>query len=195
MSSRSKILDAVLANQPPLSEIGDPPVLKKMNNINAVEQFCLILDSVGGHTVVLEDIRQLHNNIKRDIENGEHVVSTLDECRYCVPDEQSRIEDLASIVKVYVRASLAVAENGAVWIDESDSVNRILPFICEQLKVVVNASSIVCDMHDAYERINLPETGYGAFIAGPSKTADIEQSLVIGAHGAKSCEVYILTNL
>jgi L-lactate dehydrogenase complex protein LldG len=47
-------------------------------------------------------------------------------------------------------------------------------------------------MHDAYKRIGLAPYTYGAFIAGPSKTADIEQSLVLGAHGPKSMTVFIL---
>jgi L-lactate dehydrogenase complex protein LldG len=34
--------------------------------------------------------------------------------------------------------------------------------------------------------------GWGCFIAGPSKTADIEQSLVIGAHGARSMVIFLL---
>jgi L-lactate dehydrogenase complex protein LldG len=48
-------------------------------------------------------------------------------------------------------------------------------------------ADIVPTMHEAYRQINIAEEGWGAFIAGPSKTADIEQSLVIGAHVQEAC--------
>jgi L-lactate dehydrogenase complex protein LldG len=69
---------------------------------------------------------------------------------------------------------------------------RVLPFICQHLAVVVDAKNIVPTMHEAYQRIGDSLYGFGTFIAGPSKTADIEQSLVLGAHGPRSMTVFLL---
>jgi L-lactate dehydrogenase complex protein LldG len=70
---------------------------------------------------------------------------------------------------------------------------RVLPFISQHLAVVISKDNLVPTMSQAYAKIGSAEYGYGAFIAGPSKTADIEQSLVIGAHGPRSLSVFILT--
>lgn len=94
-------------------------------------------------------------------------------------------DDLEKIGAAVVEGRFGVSENGAVWFDETDFPNRLIPFITEQLIIVLNAGNIVRDMHEAYQKIDLKDTGFGVFISGPSKTADIEQSLVYGAHGAK----------
>jgi len=47
-------------------------------------------------------------------------------------------------------------------------------------------------MHHAYDRIGDADYGFGLFLAGPSKTADIEQSLVLGAHGSRSMTVFLV---
>ena len=86
----------------------------------------------------------------------------------------------------------AVAENGAVWVTEQEYLVRVLPFICNHLAVIIDKNNIVNTMHQAYNFIGKMDYGFGVFIAGPSKTADIEQSLVLGAHGPKTMTVFVL---
>ncbi len=82
-----------------------------------------------------------------------------------------------------VSGKFGVAENGAVWVSEMDLPDRVLPFICKHLILLIPTDKMVSTMHEAYDKIQKDDYGYGVFISGPSKTADIEQSLVIGAHG------------
>jgi L-lactate dehydrogenase complex protein LldG len=101
--------------------------------------------------------------------------------------------ELADLDVAAVPGEVAVAENGAVWVKgESLGPHRAVFVIPEHLVLVVRAADVVNDMQEAYGRITLPRPGYGLFISGPSKTADIEQSLVIGAHGARSCAVFVV---
>jgi L-lactate dehydrogenase complex protein LldG len=88
--------------------------------------------------------------------------------------------------------AFAVAENGAVWVAGEAFRPRAAFVIAEHLALVVRVGEIVHDMHEAYRRVSFPGAGFGTFIAGPSKTADIEQALVIGAHGARSCTLFLV---
>lgn len=86
-----------------------------------------------------------------------------------------------------------VAENGAVWVDGEGLHHRGVFVVTQHLALVVPARELVPDLHAAYARIRFEGPGFGLFIAGPSKTADIEQALVIGAHGARSCTVFLVS--
>ncbi|HTF18885.1 MAG TPA: LUD domain-containing protein, partial [Chryseolinea sp.] len=92
-----------------------------------------------------------------------------------------------------IGGQFAVAENGAVWVTSDSMGDRALPFICEHIALVVPRSNIVDTMRHAYERIGSSAHDFGTFIAGPSKTADIEQSLVLGAHGPKSLILFLIS--
>lgn len=96
---------------------------------------------------------------------------------------------LAEIEVLEIDGEFGVAENGAIWLTEEAMPHRVAPFICQHL--VINVKKIVPHMHAAYEELGKVNSGFGLFLAGPSKTADIEQSLVIGAHGARSLTVVI----
>ena len=91
-----------------------------------------------------------------------------------------------------IKAHFSVAENGAVWLTEEVMGQRIIPYICQHLAVIVNADSILPTLHEAYEKIGAGDYGFGGFIGGPSKTADIEQALVLGAHGPLTMTVFIM---
>jgi L-lactate dehydrogenase complex protein LldG len=91
-----------------------------------------------------------------------------------------------------VPGAFAVAENGAVWVPGDGLRPRGIFVVTEHLALVVPAAEVVHDMHEAYRRIAFPSAGFGTFVAGPSKTADIEQALVIGAHGARSCTLFLV---
>jgi L-lactate dehydrogenase complex protein LldG len=92
-----------------------------------------------------------------------------------------------------LRATLAVAENGACWIEGASLPHHALAVVPEHLAIVVDAAAIVPDLAAAYAALDLARRPrWGLFLAGPSKTADIEQSLVIGAHGARSATVLLV---
>lgn len=193
MSTREKILNAIAINQPELTAL---PLIDKDTLIryeDAYAQFKTVLESIGGKVVLVQDITELKEKLIADKESGNLVVNAIAALgnvdNQVAPFTASELEKLE---KAYVKGTVGVAENGAVWIYESQMVNRLLPFICQHLIVVIDKAAIVPTMHQAYDSIDAAKEGFGAFIAGPSKTADIEQSLVIGAHGARSATVYVI---
>ena len=85
------------------------------------------------------------------------------------------------------------AENACVWIPQQMKEKAVC-FISENLVILLPKSQIVNNMHEAYKRIEFDKTydGYGTFISGPSKTADIAQVLVMGAQAARSATILLL---
>ena len=100
--------------------------------------------------------------------------------------------DLEDLDFAILPGEFAIAENGAVWVTDRALKHRVVYFITQHLALVVPRNQILHNMHEGYARLSFPAAGFGLFISGPSKTADIEQSLVIGAHGPRSLTVYVI---
>ena len=70
--------------------------------------------------------------------------------------------------------------------------HRALPFVAMHLVLLLRADQLVADMHGAYAALSRDASGFGVFVSGPSKTADIERALVIGAQGPRSLLVVVI---
>lgn len=190
MSSREKILNAIAANQPGLVDLPTIDLEIVIRFENNYTQFKTVLESIGGKVELIQDISTVNNLFNAEKSSGKLIINTLDDIdKQVVMLTSFELEELE---KVCIKGSLAVAENGAVWVYESQMMNRLFPFICQHLIIVIDKADIVPTMHHAYQKIDVAKEGFGIFIAGPSKTADIEQSLVIGAHGARTATIYVV---
>lgn len=193
MSSREKILSAVKMNQPVLEPLPDLDAVHAIRFENAFDQFSIVLKNIGGTVVPVKDTVEINEYIQHTFAGGQHCVTTLPELTgvsLLTGDEEPH--SLQNTDLAVVSAQFGVAENGAVWVTEQDYKIRVLPFICNHLAVIIDKKNIVNTMHQAYDLIEKAAYGFGVFIAGPSKTADIEQSLVLGAHGPKTMTVFVM---
>ena len=207
MSSRENILARVRTNQPPmrvlpgLSGLGSDGINENRGGNpgdggtpDLVAEFSRILEAIGGESFLVSGADQIIAILRERQPHARRIVSGCPELRgFAEPDlsdaDPHRLENVDLAV---LQARFGVAENGACWITENEMLERALPFITQHLALVIGRGEIVKNMHAAYERIADDGYGFGTFIAGPSKTADIEQSLVLGAHGPASLTVFLV---
>jgi L-lactate dehydrogenase complex protein LldG len=194
MSSRADILQAIRSAQPAALPMPDLAALKVGWRMEcSLTHFIAMLDFIGARSVRTARIEDAATWLREHVPTTAKIASRVPELPGNVDLAGiSDPHDLDGIHTVIFPARFGVCENGAVWVDETElGPHRVLPMIAEHLFIVLRADQIVADMHEAYRRVGQIGTGFGLFLAGPSKTADIEQCLVIGAHGARGATVLI----
>ncbi|MFD0763315.1 lactate utilization protein C [Mucilaginibacter lutimaris] len=197
MTAREKILADVRINQPPLVAAPDIAIWENKPKADAsaiLETFKTVAGNVGGRVIRVSSISDIKTHL--NIPQGARVITTIPQLFDIANDSAlfagATPHELEDVELAILQAEFGVAENSALWVTEKQMGTRVLPFICQHLAFVVNASDIVAGMHQAYLRTQGSDHGFASFIAGPSKTADIEQSLVLGAHGPRSLVIFII---
>jgi L-lactate dehydrogenase complex protein LldG len=193
MGSREKILSAVLKNQP--AEI-PLPVLDS-NHIETdkyADEFIAALEKIGGKVIMIQNYAPLVKYIETNFGLEQRIVSTISQLPWYATELSQQPHSYENVDLAILKGHFGVAENGAIWVTDKLMGDRSIPFISHHLSIVINKKDIVPTLHEAYNLIESYSYNFGTFIAGPSKTADIEQSLVLGAHGPKSLVVFLLTD-
>ena len=193
MSSKEDILKKYRSN---IREQFDMPDL---NDIQAVTypdpllQFINMTKSVGGNAIEVEECRDVNKLIRELFPDAVEIASNLPGITIATrnPDIVDDANDLNGTDVGIIRAEFGVAENGCVWIPQQMKEKAVC-FISENLVILLPKSQIVNNMYEAYRRIKFNDYGYGTFISGPSKTADIAQVLVMGAQAARSATVLLI---
>jgi len=192
MNSREKILAAVKNNQPSLQQL---PALEQLTAVHYDDkflQFTTVLKTIGGNVIAINNTNEIIEYVKYTFNDHQNYVTTVPQLEGIDQlDENLDPHILENIEVAIVNALFGVAENGSVWLTDNEMKIRALPFICQHLVVLLDKKSVVNNMHEAYDLIGNNAYEFGVFIAGPSKTADIEQSLVLGAHGPKTMTVFV----
>jgi L-lactate dehydrogenase complex protein LldG len=186
MTSREKILNSIAINKPALTRLPNVPIFE---GDGSIERFKTVLESIGGTAVELTTKAECQEVIDKYYHDLVNVASDIVSANVSINHETNK-DTLEQVDLAVIQGEIGVAENGTIWVPESNMLNRALPFITQHLVLVLDRNNIVANMQQAYHKLE-GIGSYGVFIAGPSKTADIEQSLVIGAHGARSMMVLI----
>ena len=169
MSNKEDILSRYRAN---IKQRYDMPSLDDIKGItypDPLTQFITMSQNVGGKVVELQPGQDLNNLVRDLYPEAKEIASNLPE--------------------------ITIATRNPDIIDSAQALNnteKVACFISENLVILLKKSEIVNNMHEAYRRVEFNDYGYGVFISGPSKTADIAQVLVMGAQAARSVTVVLI---
>ena len=191
---RASILKSIKRNKPELVTIPEIDLNLFAEKLDVIETFKSNVQLVGGNLREMSQKEELDTVITALYPKAQRIVSQIPGSNLgnVSITKETDPNSLENIDLAIIKGEFGVAENGAIWISDNQFPVRVLPFITNDLVLVLSKEDVCLHMHDAYKKIASRERSFGLFISGPSKTADIEQCLVIGAQGAMSLTVVLL---
>ena len=195
MSKKEDILSKYRANIRERYDMPDLTDIKGITYPDTLAQFISMTENVGGKVVEVKEGEDINDIIKKLYPDAKEIASNLPEVTIATrnPDTIGSPQGLNGTDVGVIKGEFGVAENACVWVPQA-MVEKAVCFISENLVILLKRSEVVNNMHEAYKRIRFNEKfdGYGTFISGPSKTADIAQVLVMGAQAARSATILLM---
>ena len=193
MSKKEDILTKFRKNVKVKFDMPNLDDIKGITYPDPLKQFVTMTQNVGGKVVELKPGQDINQLVRELYPDAKEIASNLPEITIATrnPDTIGSPQALNGTDVGIIKGVFGVAENACVWIPQT-MVEKAVCFISENLIILLKKSEIVNNMHEAYRRIEFNDYGYGTFISGPSKTADIAQVLVMGAQAARSATVVLV---
>ena len=166
--------------------------MKGVQYADPLKQFVEMSKTVGGKVVEMGANDNINDVIRKCYPDAKVIASNLPEVTIANrnPDTVAEANELNGTDVGVIRGVFGVAENGCIWVPQTMKEKAVC-FISEYLVILLDRKQIVNNMHEAYNRVEFNSYGYGCFISGPSKTADIAQALVMGAQAARGVTVVL----
>lgn len=180
----------------------DMPVQPALSPVETVSRFISEAQRNGAVVTELESLEQVQHWLEREADS-QSVPPTLSLSPQIAASQSdwgslTLSDDTPQPIQSWglVRAHSAMAETGTILSLSRDCPSRLL-FLVERLIVLIDKRDIVRFQEDAWDRLHdgqpLPRTVN--LITGPSRTADIEQQIQIGAHGPRRTDYLIVESL
>lgn len=160
------------------------------------------LTAVAGHFVYCEDEIQLMESLLAMVEKEklnklyaweEGIQRLLDNYEFPYYRSDTQFEEAEIGI---TGCEALIARHGSVLVSNAQRAGRRLSIFPHVHAVIARTDQLVLDIKDG---LSLIKTKYGealpssiTAITGPSRTADIEKTLVLGAHGPKTLYVFLL---
>lgn len=195
MSNKEDILKKYRSNIHERFEMPDLSDITPITYKEPLSQFIEMSKNVGGNIIEVKENQDINALVKELYPDAKEIASNLSEITIATrnPDTIENAQALNGTDVGIIRGMFGVAENGCIWIPQQMKEKAVC-FISENIVILLRKSQIVNNMHEAYKQIAFDSKydGYGSFISGPSKTADIAQVLVMGAQAARSVTILLM---